>query len=141
MVGRPDMNLYAFTTDEGDVFELSDRLAERGWHLQPTYAMGRSPAHIHLTVDPGNAENAAAFIEDLEACLADLPPTQTPPAEVIAMLEHLGEGLDPSMLMTQLGITDGQLPTRAAMVHRLLNAASPETRERLLILFIGELFS
>jgi len=144
LVARPDMNLFSFTTDGGDLFELADRLAERGWLVQPTYAFGRSPAHIHLTIDPGNAARAADFAKDLRACLENLPPTSEPPAGVIAMLSQLGAsegGLDPSLLMGQLGIADGQLPARAAIIHRLLNAAPPAVRERLLILFVGELFS
>jgi glutamate/tyrosine decarboxylase-like PLP-dependent enzyme len=151
MLGRPDMNLFAFTTvaegyaPAGDIFELADRLTECGWHVQPTYAFGPSPAHIHLTVDPGNAARVDAFIADLETCLVDLPPSQDAPAAVVAMLSQLaepgGEAIDAAMLMGQLGIADGQLPGRAAMIHRLINAASPVVRERLLILFIGELFS
>jgi hypothetical protein len=70
----------------------------------------------------------------------------TPPQPIVALLEALGSsdgdaGVDPAMLMAQLGVTDGQLPGKAAMIHRLLNAASPAVRERLLVLFIGELFS
>ena len=148
VLGRPDMNLFAFVTEPvgdgpaGDLFELSDRVESRGWHLQPTYAYGRSPAHIHLTLDPGNAARVEAFIEDLRASLVDLPPAEAPPAPVVAMLEAAGSGdLDAGMLMGQLGITDGQLPKQSAMIHRLLNAASPEARERLLVLFIGELFT
>lgn len=144
MVGRPDMNLFAFTTEGGDVFELADRLTERGWHVQPTYAFESSPAHIHLTIDPGNASRAAAFAEDLKASMKDLPPTEAPPEAVVAMLAHIGaggDGLDPKMLMGELGIADGQLPTRAATIHRLINAAPPAAREKLLVLFIGELFS
>ncbi len=145
MLGRPDMNLFAFTTDQGDVFELADRLTERGWHVQPTYAYGRSPAHIHLTLDPGNAARVDAFAEDLRASVVDLPPTQPAPEGVVAMLEQIGagaaDGIDTGALMGELGITDGQLPSRAGMIHRLINAASPAARERLLILFIGELFA
>jgi glutamate/tyrosine decarboxylase-like PLP-dependent enzyme len=146
MLSHPDMNLFAFTTDDGDVFELADRLTEHGWHVQPTYAYGRSPAHIHLTLDPGNALGVDAFAKDLEASLVDLPPTQEAPAPVVALLEQIGasggqEGPDASELLAQLGIADGQLPTKAATIHRLLNAASPKTRETLLVLFIGELFS
>ena len=148
MIGRPEMNLFAFTTDEGDVFELADRLTEHGWHVQPTYAYGRSPAHIHLTIDPGNAERVDDFARDLRECMVDLPPSEAPPAPVVQMLEQLAtddggpdDGLDAGALMEQLGITDGQLPGRAAMIHRLLNAASPVVRERLLVLFVGELFS
>ncbi len=144
LLARPDTNLLAFTTREGDVFELADRLTERGWHVQPTYAFGRSPAHIHLTLDPGNAANVEAFARELEQCLEGLPPTETPEPGVVAMLEAVGAGaggVDTGALMAQLGITDGQLPQRAALIHRLLNAASPATRERLLVAFIGELFT
>jgi glutamate/tyrosine decarboxylase-like PLP-dependent enzyme len=152
MLGRPQMNLFAFTTsaadgkDAADVFELADRLTERGWHVQPTYAFGCSPAHIHLTIDPGNAARVDAFADDLRACMVDLPDTQQPPEGITALLEVIAQGgddagVDPGMLMAQLGISDGQLPTRSAPIHRLLNAASPAAREQLLVLFIGELFS
>ncbi len=144
LLARPDANLLAFTTKEGDVFELADRLTERGWHVQPTYAFGSSPAHIHLTLDPGNAAHASAFAADLSASLIDLPKTTPPNPQVVAMLEVLGNGesgLDAGVLMSELGIANGQLPGRAATIHRLLNAASPGTREQLLITFIGELFS
>ncbi len=149
LLTRPDANLFAFKTtgataaEQGDVFELADRLTERGWHVQPTYAYGRSPAHIHLTLDPGNALRVAEFTRDLEDCLKDLPKTESPPEGVLQMLEAVGAGgdLDAGMLMAQLGITDGQLPTRSGTIHRLLNAASPAAREQLLIRFIGELFT
>ncbi len=141
MVGRPDMNLFAFTTTEGDVFELADRLTECGWHVQPTYGVGASPAHIHLTLDPGNASRATDFAGDLRTCVVDLPAPEAPPAPVVAMLEQIGPGLDPAVLMAQLGVEGGQLPGRSAPIHRLLDAVSPETRERLLVLFISALFS
>lgn len=145
LVARPDLNLFAFTTEAGDVFELADRLAERGWHVQPTYAYGRSPAHIHLTIDPTNAERADDLARHLAECLVDLSPATEPPAPVVAMLSQLGEGggadLDAGVLMGQLGIKDGQLPKRAGVIHRLINAAPPAVRERLLVLFMGELFS
>ena len=147
MVGRPETNLFAFTTDEGDVFELADRITEHGWHIQPTYAFGHSPAHIHLTIDPGNAARANDLARDLQRCVVDLPAAAAPPASVVALLAQLGEGagdgggLDVGMLMQQLGISNGQLPARAAMIHRLLDAASPPVREKLLLLFMGDLFT
>ncbi|RLB56441.1 MAG: aspartate aminotransferase family protein, partial [Deltaproteobacteria bacterium] len=51
------------------------------------------------------------------------------------------DGLDAGMLLAQLGIADGQLPKQSAIIHRLIDAASPPARERLLVLFFGELFS
>ncbi|MCK6547240.1 aspartate aminotransferase family protein [Myxococcota bacterium] len=142
-LGRADMNLFAFTTVEGDVFELADRLTLAGWHVQPTYSFGPSPAHVHLTIDPSNAARVDAFLTDLRAAVRELPPPSPPAPEVIAMLAMLGgaEGPSPAMLMQGLGLTDGQLPTRAAPIHHLLEAAPPAVRERLLVLFMGELFT
>jgi hypothetical protein len=60
------------------------------------------------------------------------------------MLGQLGAGdgaLDAGALMGQLGIEGGRLPRRAAPIHRLLDAAPPEVRERLLTLFMGALFT
>lgn len=148
VLATPEMNLFAFTTvgdKPGDVFELADRLTERGWHVQPTYAYGRSPAHIHLTLDPGNAVRADDLAKDIRASLVDLPVTQEPPAAILqllsAVVESTGPGVDAGELMGQLGVTDGQLPTRSGMIHRLINASPPAVREKLLVLFIGELFS
>jgi hypothetical protein len=76
-----------------------------------------------------------------------LPAKQEAPAPVVAMLEELArgggedDGIDAGALMGQLGITDGQLPSQSAIIHRLIDAASPTARERLLVLFFGELFS
>ena len=148
LVTRPDMNLLAFTTDgDGDVFELADRFADRGWHVQPTYAYGRSPAHVHLTIDPTNAERVDGLARDLAVCAADLPLATKPPRAAIEMLSQLGgtgdggASLDAGALMAQLGIEGGRLPKRAAPIHRLLDAAPPEVRERLLTLFMGALFT
>jgi glutamate/tyrosine decarboxylase-like PLP-dependent enzyme len=148
VLGRPDMNLFALTTREeggqtADVFELADRLSERGWNVQPTYAFGPSPAHIHLSIDPGNAASVDDFIADLRSASRDLPPSATPPPAVMALLSQVaaGGGVDSAALLAELGINDGQLPKRAAIIHRLLNAATPELREQLLVLFMGALFS
>jgi sphinganine-1-phosphate aldolase len=150
VLGQPQMNLFAFVVQEheghlGDVFELADRLAKKGWHVQPTYSYGPSPAHIHLTIDPNNALRVDEFLGDLRQSLVDLPAHQEAPAAVGMMLEAMasdsGEGLDGSMLMAQLGIRDGRLPEASAGIHRLLDAAPAAVREKLLVMFIGELFS
>ncbi len=148
VIGKPDMGLVALTTDEGDIFELADKLTEKGWHVQPTYKFGNSPAHIHLTIDPANSAHMGAFIEDLNKCLDGLGARQDPPSAVVMMLEALvattdqgGEDVPAAALMDQLGIEDGQLPQSSALIHRVINAASPAVREKLLVLFIGELFS
>ncbi len=142
LLGRPDMNLFAFVPTDGDVFVLADRMTAQGWLVQLTYGFGPSPAHIHLTVDPSNAAWADAFAVDLQAAMVDLPAASEPPPEVVALLDAVGQGeLDAGLLMGQLGIADGQLPAESAMIHRLINAASPTAREGLLVLFFGQLYA
>ncbi len=146
LLAQPDMNLFAFTTRDGDLFELADRLTARGWHVQPTYGFDTSPAHIHLTLDPSNAGSVHRFGDDLEACLRDLPTRIPVPDEALALLAGLegapeGVDLDPSMFMSAMGIRDGRLPARASHIHRLLDAASPALREKLVVLFVGGLFA
>jgi len=144
ILGCPDMGLVAVTTETGDVFELADRLTARGWHVQPTYAYGASPAHIHFTIDPTNALGVTALIDDLQEAAKDLPPTIEAPLPVVQMLEAASQSdaeLPVSSLMSEMGIVDGRLPDAQAMIHRLINAASAPSRELLLTRFLGELFT
>jgi sphinganine-1-phosphate aldolase len=144
MVGRPDMNLFAFKTTEGDLFALADRLTAKGWHVQPTYQFGPSPAHIHLTLDPENARRAPELARDLALCCKDLPPTSEAPEGVVAFLSGLAngaDGVDTRAIVEEMGLGSGTLPNESAPLHRIMNAMSPEAREKLLVLFFAELFS
>jgi hypothetical protein len=136
----------ALTTEGGDIFELADRLTAAGWHVQPTYAYGNSPAHIHLTVDPGNAGRVGELLSDLRAQAKDLPPSEDAPAPVVQLLEALAQGgsnggIDVGNMMAEFGIRDGKMPEQQATIHRMLNSVSPTAREKLLVLFLGEMFS
>ncbi|MBK7580821.1 MAG: aspartate aminotransferase family protein [Myxococcales bacterium] len=144
MVGRPDMNLFAFRTTEGDLFTLADRLTAKGWHVQPTYEFGPSPAHIHLTLDPENARRAADLGRDIGECCKDLPPTAEPPEGVVQFLSGLAngaDGVDTRAIVEEMGLGGGTLPSESAPLHRIMNRMAPDAREKLLVLFFAELFS
>ncbi|MEM9193973.1 MAG: aspartate aminotransferase family protein [Myxococcota bacterium] len=145
VVSDPVMGLVAMVTeDDGDIFELADRLTKAGFHVQPTYAYGRSPAHIHFTVDASNAPTVPALLKAIQTAVVDLPKMQEPPEPVVQMMNLIGsgaEGIDTGLVMRELGVVDGKLPEEQAMIHRLLNAASPATREAILVQFMGELFT
>lgn len=144
MVGRPDMNLFAFKTTEGDLFTLADRLTAKGWHVQPTYQFGPSPAHVHLTLDPENARRAEELGRDLVECCKDLPAAMEAPEGVVAFLSGLADGaggVDTRAIVEEMGLGAGTLPSESAPLHRIMNAMSPAAREKLLVLFFAELFS
>lgn len=144
VLGKPTMGLVAMTTEDGDIFELADRLTACGWHVQPTYAFGNSPAHIHFSVDPQNAANIAKLVTDIQEQAKGLPPAEAAPTPLVQIIEAValgGGGVDTGSMMAEFGIVDGQLPAKQAPIHRLLNSCSPAAREQLLVLFLGEMFS
>ncbi len=143
VLGRPRMGLVAVASD-GDIFELADRLTAAGWLVQATYAYGASPAHIHFTIDPSNAARVHDLVAALKEHATDLPDPIAPPAQVVQMLELVAQGaggLNTGAMMADLGVKDGKLPEKQAVIHRLLNGVSPAAREQLLVSFLGELFS
>ncbi len=144
VVGNPAMGLIAVVADK-DLFTLADRMTAKGWHLQPTYKFGSSPTHIHFGIDASNTHRVGALLADLREAAVDLPDPIEAPEPVVQMIEMMAQGaggdLDAGMMMRELGIVDGKLPAEQAMIHRLLDAASPKAREALLVKFFGELFS
>ena len=144
VLGRPDMGLVAVTSDSLDVFVLADRLIERGWQVQPTYAFANSPAHIHFSINPASAVNMELFISDLQEAAKGLPEAIEVPPMMIKMMQAVTSGqggMKVGSMMAEMGIADGRLPTEQAMIHRLVNAAPTQTREALLTAFLGDLFS
>ncbi|PRY34544.1 pyridoxal phosphate-dependent decarboxylase family protein [Umezawaea tangerina] len=151
VLGSPDSTLVAVTADRDDfdVFTVADEMKARNWYVQPQFAHGTSPANLHLTVTAANAGSEAGLLADLdESVRAAVKAGPVPVApEVVAAIR----ALDPDALTPQefagllaaagLGGGDSALPERMAPVNALLAAASPRLRERLLVEFLGVLYS
>jgi sphinganine-1-phosphate aldolase len=151
VLGRPDSTLIAITadSDEFDVFTVADEMRARNWYVQPQFAYGASPANLHLTVTAANAGGEAALVADLaDSVRAAVKAGPVPVGpEVVAVIA----ALDPDSLTPQefagllvaagLGGGDSVLPERMAPVNALLAAAQPRLRERLLVEFLGVLYS
>ncbi len=151
VLGEPDSTLIAVTADRDDfdVFTVADEMKARNWYVQPQFAHGASPANLHLTVTAANAGNEAALVADFEDSVRAAVKAGPVPVgpEVVAVIG----GLDPDSLTPQefagllvaagLGGGGSALPERMAPVNALLAAASPRLRERLLVEFLGVLYS
>jgi glutamate/tyrosine decarboxylase-like PLP-dependent enzyme len=61
VVGRPDMTLFAFTSDTLDIFAVANRLSERGWYVDRQ----NEPRSIHLVVTPNHEQAVDPFLRDL----------------------------------------------------------------------------
>ncbi|TQM77918.1 glutamate/tyrosine decarboxylase-like PLP-dependent enzyme [Saccharothrix saharensis] len=152
VLGTPASTLLAVTAarDDFDVFTVADEMKARNWYVQPQFAHRSSPANLHLTVTAANAGHESELLADLRASVeaaVEAGPVRVDP-EVVAFVG----GLDPDSLtpaefaglLAAAGMGGGGggvLPERMATVNTLLAAATPALRERLLIEFLGALYS
>ena len=147
VLGSPEMNLIAFTSDEVDVFHVCDEMRARGWYVQPQFGFGASKENIHLSVNPKSVPWIDGMLEDLAASVAAA--RSLPVSPVVAMVQQalaaMGPeaSVDPSLmrqLMSALGIGDGRLPERMAGVNQVLNALPPRVREDVLVEYMNDLY-
>ncbi|MCW2613585.1 MAG: Pyridoxal-dependent decarboxylase [Frankiales bacterium] len=147
VLGEPEMALVAMTSDEVDVFEVCDEMAARGWYVQAQLGYRGLPASIHLTLTASSDQHVDALLADLGACVETARAAQTglDPALLEAVRSLDPDELPDDVLGTLLpmaGIEPGAgLPDRMAGINALLEAMSPRLRERLLVAFLGELFT
>ncbi|TQS42332.1 pyridoxal phosphate-dependent decarboxylase family protein [Cryptosporangium phraense] len=150
VLGPPEASLVAFGSTGPDLFVVADELTERGWYVQPQFALGELPMNLHLTVTAASASKIAPFLGDLRDAVAAAR-AHGPVVVDGGVVEWL-RGLDPSTLTSEefggllagAGLGGGEgfvLPARMAEINALLAAAPPRLRERLLIEFFGLLYT
>ena len=138
VLGRPQMNLIAFTSDTVNVFHIIDEMKTRGWYIQPQLGFHGSKENIHLSVNPASARWVEPFIEDLRACTAiakTLPSGAIAAGIKEAFADVQPEQVTPEMLEQMLAMTGAggdALPGRMAEINEVLNALPPALTERLL---------
>ena len=146
LLGRPDMNLVAFTSDQVSVFHIIDEMKQRGWYIQPQLGFHGSKENVHLSINPASAKWVDDFLRDLRECtqiarslegddvaesmrdaLASLQPGQLTPDALADLLRMVG--------------VDGvNLPERMAGINALLNAMPAELTEEVLTEYVNQLF-
>jgi glutamate/tyrosine decarboxylase-like PLP-dependent enzyme len=147
LLGRPDMNLVAFTSDEVSVFHVVDEMRERGWYVQPQLAFGASPENIHLSINPSGERWVDDFLADLRACVERARGLSR--GDGGAAIRDAVAGIDPAKLsedeFAQLlgfaGVTGAGLPSRMAGINEMMNALPPRMREAVLIEYVNQLFA
>lgn len=144
LLGEPEMNLIAFTSDEVNVFQIADEMKARGWYVQPQLGFCGSKENIHLSVNPANVRWTEALLADLRA---SVEAARQQPLADLAGLRDLLSGLDWSNLssdtlrnlLAAAGVGTG-LPERMAAISSLLNQLPPEGAEKLLTAYFNDLY-
>jgi glutamate/tyrosine decarboxylase-like PLP-dependent enzyme len=146
VLGEPEMALVAIASDEVDVFVLCDEMNARGWYVQPQLGYRGLPASMHLTL----TASSDAVVDDLLVDLAVAAEAARGVTVGDAALLAAVQGLDPdslgddvlATLLPLAGIEPGEgLPERMAAINTLLEAMPMRLRERLLVEFLGLLFT
>jgi glutamate/tyrosine decarboxylase-like PLP-dependent enzyme len=85
VLGKPDMSVFAFTSDTIDIYALGDAMTERGWHLD----RNQMPPALHMMVTPAHEAIVEPFLADLRACARALEgagPAQSGAAAMYGMM-------------------------------------------------------
>ncbi len=61
VLGDPHASILAIASDTVDIYEVGDRLSDKGWHLDRQ----QFPPSLHLTVNRAHVKSAGLFLEDL----------------------------------------------------------------------------
>ena len=86
ILGEPKLSVFAFASDELDVYQLGDAMEARGWKLDRQ----QLPPSLHLMVTPAHEAAAAPFLSDLRACAASLARGEPAPDGSAAMYGMIG---------------------------------------------------
>jgi glutamate/tyrosine decarboxylase-like PLP-dependent enzyme len=146
LLGKPDMNLVAFTSDEVSVFHVADEMRARGWFVQPQLAFGASPENLHLSINPASARWVDEFLADLERAV--VAARALPHGELTDSIQAAVAGIDPAALsddefdrlLAFAGVAGAGLPARMAGINEMMNALPPPLREALLIAYMNRLY-
>jgi len=145
LLGRPEMNLVAFTSDSVSVFHIIDEMKERGWYIQPQLAYGSSKENIHLSINPASVQWVDAMLKDLRECVQRAH--ALPAGELAGAVRDMFATMDADALTDETfeqmlgmaGVQGTTLPKRMAEINEVLNALPVKLRERVLTQFLNQL--
>ena len=151
VMGDPESNLIALTSDTVNVFDVVDEMRTHRWYVQPQLGFAGSRENIHLSVGGASLPLVPELLGDLASACARAAANPTPPAddEIVALLHSLDPAtLGPEefdLLLAGAGIggaDDGtpEVPDRTAGINAILNVCPPELAERVLIEFFNRIY-
>jgi hypothetical protein len=145
LLGRPEMNLVAFTSDTVSVFHIIDEMKARAWYVQPQLGFHSSKENIHLSINPANVKWVDALLDDLRVCVEKAKAMES--GKLASAVGDAFSSIDPaslteesfSQMLGMAGLQGFALPERMAGINEILNALPPTFREKLVTEFMDEL--
>ncbi|MCC6056185.1 MAG: aspartate aminotransferase family protein [Desulfurococcaceae archaeon] len=165
IMGSPTV-IAAFTSEELNLFRLSDEMAKRGWLFLPQKGISNMniPPSVHLTINPIHDRVADLMLKDLKEAtevVKKIPPSEAEglldmfgtifsflvPEEMdLATLKEIFSRLEQAVavygerILKTLGLEKG-FPKEMALIYELLAALPPQIAELLTNYIVIEMFS
>ncbi|MCU0692017.1 MAG: aspartate aminotransferase family protein [Polyangiaceae bacterium] len=126
VLGDPQASLLAIASDRIDIYEVGDRMSDRGWHLERQ----QFPPSLHLTISRSHVRSAGSFLEDLRDAVRlsrKEPIERLIDRSKLLVVSTMARVL-PSKVVSKvtavasakLGIEGGNLPNRTAAMYGML---------------------
>lgn len=145
VMGKPDMCMFAFTSDQVNLFQLADVMAARGWTIQPQFAKPGAPRNLHVSVHYGTVRRVEEFLVALRQSVEEVK--QLPPIDAGLLIAELGKLMasgDPALFekaTALVGIQGNSLPSGLALVNTLMEAMPDEVQSEFLVEYFNLLYS
>lgn len=150
VLGDPVMNLVAMVSNDENlsVFDISDMMQDKGWHIQVQLASPASKEAIHLNVNKENVPHIPQLIQDLKDCITALGQPKSEDAEGMAIDPAIIQGLfanfSPEVfesMQSMLGMGGGQVPDKLGFISTILNSLNIEQRNMVITEFMNKMFT
>jgi len=150
VMGTPEANLIALSSDTVNVFEVVDEMRDLQWYVQPQLGFKGSRENIHLSVSGASLPLVPHLLEDFRSAIAIAKPKG--PSVADPALVELLESIDPATLDDDsfaqllaaggLGGDDGEIevPDKTSGISAILNSCPAPLAERLLVEFFNRLY-
>jgi glutamate/tyrosine decarboxylase-like PLP-dependent enzyme len=142
---KPDMCLFAFTSDSIDTFQLNDAMVARGYTVQSQFGKPGAPRNIHISLQHSSVKTVDGFLAALRESVEEVK--KLPPIDVQSiktLLDALIASNDPGLFeqaAAMVGIQGQNLPNGMAMINTLLEAMPDEIQSQFLIEYFNNLYA
>jgi glutamate/tyrosine decarboxylase-like PLP-dependent enzyme len=145
VLGHPDMCMFSFTAEGFNIFQLADKIREKGYYMQPQFSHGPTPANLHISMEWGVADSVEAALAALREAVEETKNHPAPIAlgqvreTVHTMLAQLGPEAE-NALKSMAGIDEGGLPSEMALINSVIDALPDEMAEFMLCDYMNKVF-
>ena len=142
---KPDMCLFAFTSDTLNMFQLTDAMVAKGFTVQSQFGKPGAPRNIHISLQYSSVKTVDDFLVALRESVEEVK--KLPPIDVEglkALLNTMLASNDPALFEKAaaiVGIQGQNLPSGMAMISTLLEAMPDDVQSQFLIEYFNNLYA